>query len=164
MTRKERFLDLYDREHATTMRVLRAYPKDKLDLRPHPKLKTARELAAVFILERYLAGRVYNDEIAKGIAGKPPQMLQNWDEMLSALEKAHLEGRNLVASASDEDLEKKVHFFVAPKTMGEYSRIEFLEFLLRDQIHHRGQFSVYLRMAEGKVPSIYGATADEPWV
>ncbi len=32
-----------------------------------------------------------------------------------------------------------------------------------DMGHHRGQFSVYLRMAGGKVPSIYGSTADEPW-
>ena len=30
-------------------------------------------------------------------------------------------------------------------------------------IHHRGQFSVYLRMAGGKVPSIYGPSADEKW-
>ena len=30
-------------------------------------------------------------------------------------------------------------------------------------VHHRGQFSVYLRMADGKVPSIYGPSADEPW-
>ena len=29
-----------------------------------------------------------------------------------------------------------------------------------DQIHHRGQFSIYLRMAGGKVPSIYGPSAD----
>jgi uncharacterized damage-inducible protein DinB len=36
--------------------------------------------------------------------------------------------------------------------------------MLCDQIHHRGQFSVYLRMADGKVPSIYGPSLDEPWM
>ncbi|HYL98748.1 MAG TPA: DinB family protein [Blastocatellia bacterium] len=35
-------------------------------------------------------------------------------------------------------------------------------FEMLDHIHHRGQFSVYLRMAGGKVPSIYGPTADVP--
>jgi len=35
--------------------------------------------------------------------------------------------------------------------------------MLDDQIHHRGQLSVYVRMAGGKVPSIYGPSADEPW-
>jgi len=41
--------------------------------------------------------------------------------------------------------------------------VDFLWFLLCDQIHHRGQLSVYLRMADGKVPSIYGPSGDEPW-
>ena len=79
-------------------------------------------------------------------------------------QKAHQGLRQLVSSASDEDLSKKVHFFTAPRTMSEISRIDFLNFLVVDQIHHRGQFSVYLRMADGKVPSIYGPTADEPWI
>ena len=42
-------------------------------------------------------------------------------------------------------------------------RLDVLWFLLNDQIHHRGQFSVYLRMAGAKVPSIYGPSKDEPW-
>lgn len=42
--------------------------------------------------------------------------------------------------------------------------MDLLWFLLFDEIHHRGQFSIYLRMADGKVPSIYGPSADEPWM
>jgi uncharacterized damage-inducible protein DinB len=37
-------------------------------------------------------------------------------------------------------------------------------FELFDHIHHRGQFSVYLRLAGARVPSIYGPTADEPMI
>ena len=36
--------------------------------------------------------------------------------------------------------------------------------MLNDSIHHRGQLSVYERMAGGLVPSIYGPSADEPWM
>ena len=162
---KEQFLDAYDREHATTLRVLHNYPADKLELRPHPKLKNARELAWVFVLERYLGESVWNDEIAKrGISGKPPEAPASWHEILGALEKAHQHFRDIIASASDEALTQKVSFFVGPKQMGEIARIDWLWFLLSDQIHHRGQFSVYLRMAEGKVPAIYGPSGDEPWV
>src|SRR4051812_40235094 len=120
---KEQFLQAYDREHAITMRVLRAFPKDKAELRPHPKLKTARELAFVFALERGLAMAVYNDELAKGVSGKPPVAPATWDEVLQAIEKGHGGLRNIVESASDADLEKKVHFLTAPKTMGEVVRI-----------------------------------------
>ncbi|MBI1806965.1 MAG: hypothetical protein HYR76_07940, partial [Ignavibacteria bacterium] len=31
-------------------------------------------------------------------------------------------------------------------------------------VHHRGQLSVYLRIVDAKVPSIYGPSADEPWM
>ena len=47
--------------------------------------------------------------------------------------------------------------------MGDIPNIQFLWFILHDHIHHRGQFTVYQRMAGGKVPSIYGPSADEPW-
>ena len=43
-------------------------------------------------------------------------------------------------------------------------RIDFVSFLVNDEIHHRGQLSIYLRMADGKVPSIYGPSGDEPWM
>jgi len=162
---KQAFLDAYDQEHATTMRVLRAYPPDQLDLKPSEKSKTARELAWIFVLERGLGTAVWHDQLAQGgMTGKPPAPPQDWDELLGALEKAHADFRSLVASASEEDLNGTVHFLVAPKTMGTYSRIDWIWFLLHDQIHHRGQFSVYLRIAGASVPSIYGPTAEEPWI
>jgi uncharacterized damage-inducible protein DinB len=166
-TGKQEFLETYDEEHARTMRVLKAYPNDKLDLRPHPECRTARELAWVFVLERYLGTKVWNDGYAKGpsaVTGKPPSPPESWEELLAELEKAHHDFRELVAPASDEVLHENVHFFKGPKTMGEISRKDWIWFLLHDQIHHRGQFSVYLRMAGGKVPAIYGPSADEPWI
>lgn len=162
---KQQFLDAYEREHATTMRVLRAYPPDRLDLCPHEKCKSARELAWVFVLERGLGEMVYNDAFADmETHGEPPPAPESWDALLDALEEAHRSFGELVASTPDEELHRKVRFFTAPKTMGEISRMDWLWFLLSDQIHHRGQFSIYLRMADGRVPSIYGPSADEPWM
>jgi len=68
MTPRQQFLETYAREHATTMRVLRAYPQDKLDLQPHARCKTARDLAWVFVLERGLGTLVMHD----GLASNPP--------------------------------------------------------------------------------------------
>lgn len=55
-------------------------------------------------------------------------------------------------------------FFVAPKQMGDVRIMDIFWMMVMDMVHHRGQFSVYLRMAGGKVPSIYGPSADEPWM
>ena len=108
---------------------------------------------------------VFNDAFAKQPpTGSPPPAPNSWDDLLSGIEKSHKDFGDLVRSTPEGALHEKVHFFTAPKTMGEVPRLGFLWFLLSDQIHHRGQFSIYLRMAGGKVPSIYGPTADEPWM
>jgi len=161
---KQTFLDTYDREHAITMKVLRAYPTDRLELRPHEKCRTAKELGWVFVVERGLGEMVFNDEFPEKAGGEMPKPPTEWPDVLSALEESTARFREMVADTPPEDLDVKVRFFTAPKTMGEMSRIDWLWFLLHDEIHHRGQFSIYLRMADARVPSIYGPTADEQWM
>ena len=164
-TSKKQFLDTYEAEHAITMKVLRAFPADKADLKPHPKCNTAKQLAWTFVLERRLGTGIMSDAFANGIpqGSKPPEPPEKWEELLSTLEKAHKEFGGLVNTFSDEELEEEVTFMVGPKQLGKMTRNTALWFLLHDQIHHRGQFSIYLRIADAKVPSIYGPSADEPW-
>jgi uncharacterized damage-inducible protein DinB len=162
---KQRFLETYEEEHAKTRRVLSAYPVDKAEMRPSPNCKTARELAWIFALERGLGMTVFNDGFAtRGPSGKPPEAPASWDAVLTAIEKGHKDFGDLIRSASEEKLSQTVKFFVAPKTMGDIRRMDLLWFLLHDEIHHRGQFSIYLRVAGGKVPSIYGPSEAEPWM
>jgi uncharacterized damage-inducible protein DinB len=165
MSAKQQFLDTYEREHAVTMKVLRAYPTDQLELRPHPRAKSARELAWVFAIETGLGEHVMNDALATGgMSGAPPEAPASLDEILAAVESGHRKLISIVRGLSEEELNGTVKFFTAPHTLGDVSRMEFLWFLLHDEIHHRGQFSVYLRMSGAKVPSIYGPSADEPWM
>lgn len=162
---KEQFLKAYDREHATTMRVLRAFPADRMDFRPHPKCKSARELAWVFVAERGLGAMIFNDAFASGMPpGEAPPPPEDWDAILAAVESAHRDFGDVVRAMPDEKMAEHVKFFTAPRTLGDYTRMEVAWFLLHDEIHHRGQFSVYLRMADAKVPSIYGPSGDEPWM
>ena len=152
---RQQFLDAYEREHAITMRVLRAYPPDKVELRPHPKSKTARELAWIFVLERGLGKHAFANVFASGqTGGSPPPVPEKWEDILSALETSHAEFRELFDSYSDEQLLESIKFFGGPNKMVDVSRLAFAWFLIHDQIHHRGQFSIYLRMADWKVPSI----------
>jgi uncharacterized damage-inducible protein DinB len=161
---KQQFLEAYEREHSITMRVLRAYPTDQLDLRPHPKCKSARELAWVFALESGLGAMIFQDAFASGApSGEAPPAPESWEEILGAIEQGHRDFADVVRGTSDADMLKTAKFFVGPQTMGDVRRIDFAWFLLSDEIHHRGQFSIYLRMAGGRVPSIYGPSGDEPW-
>lgn len=158
---KERLLETLEQESATTLRVLRAYPADQSELRPHPRAKTARELAWIFTQEQMLAGAALRDEmdLSRGFPGVPA----TFEEVVAAFERSRVELLEGLRNCAEAQLEGTVRFFTGPKQMGDIPKTTFLWFLLHDQIHHRGQFSVYLRMADGKVPSIYGPSADEPW-
>jgi uncharacterized damage-inducible protein DinB len=156
---KQALIDLYKRESATTLKVLRAYPQDQSELRPHPDCPTARELAWKFVVEAVLGTLAIENRLDLS-AGFPPAP-EDLDEVIAQFEEA---SAGVVAAIQASDLAGTARFFVAPKTMGDIPMPAFLRFLMHDQIHHRGQFSIYLRMAGGKVPSIYGPSKDEPWM
>ncbi len=162
-TPKQQFLDVYDREHATTMKVLRALPAAKSELKPHARLRTPRELAWVFVMERAFGTMVFNGEFGSKPPADPPPP-PPWADILPALEKAHKDFGALIRATPDEKLLQAVKFMTGPKQMGDIRRIDFLWFLLHDEIHHRGQMTVYLRLADAKVPSVYGPSGDEPWM
>ncbi len=158
---KRQLVHQWEQESATTLKLLRAYPEEKADLQPHPRAKTARDLAWMFTLEMKLAGAALRGKL--DLSGGFPPSPATFAEVLAAFEGGRQELLETLRNATPEQLAGTVKFFTAPKTMGDVPLVEFLWFILHDQIHHRGQFSIYLRMAGGKVPSIYGPSADEPW-
>ena len=160
---KEQFLDSYEREHEKTMRLLRAYPKDKVELKPHPKAKSARELAWMFPMETVGAEKALTGGFDWSQRPSFPPAPDSYEEIVELKEKGHRRIVELVRGMREDELFQTVQFPAGPKKMGEFPRLQFLWMMLCDEIHHRGQFSVYLRMADGKVPSIYGPSLDEPW-
>jgi uncharacterized damage-inducible protein DinB len=151
----------FRQETATTLRVLRAFPDAESEMRPHPRAKNARELAWVFSLDMMLASMAIKGELE--ITGEMPPAPETLGATIDSFDQASTEFLQLLADSSDEQLASTVQFPSGPGQMGEFPVPDFLWFALHDQIHHRGQFSVYLRMSGGKVPSIYGPSADEPW-
>ena len=160
---KEHYLKAYDEEHQKTLRVLRAFPKDKADLRPHAKSKTARELAFTFVVEQGAIEKALTTGFDWSKPRTWPDPPESWDAIVDALEQGHRKTTGLLEKMPENALAETVQFMVAPKTVGDMTKLQFLWNMLHDQIHHRGQLSVYLRMAEGKVPAIFGPSADEPW-
>jgi uncharacterized damage-inducible protein DinB len=162
---KQQFLDVYEMECGKTLRVLQAQPKDKSELRPHPKAKTARELAFTFVAEQGLSMKALTTGLDWSQPPQFPKAPESLDQVIAAFDDAHRKMAEIVRSIPEEKLlTETVTFPTGPGQMGEFQKMQFLWMLLSDQIHHRGQFSVYVRMADGKVPSIYGPSLDEPWM
>jgi uncharacterized damage-inducible protein DinB len=158
---RQRFLAMYERESATTRKVLAAYPSAQCELKPHDRSNSAKKLAATFVVEQRMILKALKHEQVLG--GGWPKTTDTWEELLAEFDATRDEILRQLRTAGDEALDGTITFFVAPKQTGEYSTADFVTFMAHDQIHHRGQLSVYLRMAGAKVPSIYGPSADEPW-
>lgn len=161
LSAKKLFPSAYEREHATTLRVLRAFPADEAAFRPHERSNTALQLAWTFVIEERLMLLAINGDSVLGSGFPAPP--DSWAKVLDSFDSQHAALLGRLRGASADDYAGTVTFFVGPNQMGDIPTADFLWSMLSDQIHHRGQLSVYLRMAGGKVPSIYGPSADEPW-
>jgi uncharacterized damage-inducible protein DinB len=160
-TAKQRFLRAYEREHETTLKVLKAFPADKSEFRPHERSKSALNLAWTFVVEEQLMLKALRGERILG-NGFPPAP-ESWGGVIDAFNKGYDDVIAELRDPKNQDLNGTADFFVAPGQTADIPLPEFLDFMLHDQIHHRGQLAVYVRMTGGKVPSIYGPSADEPW-
>jgi uncharacterized damage-inducible protein DinB len=156
---EERYFTTRAHEFETTKRVLMQFPDSKLDLKPGEKSKTARELAWVFVVEERLMQKLMTGG-EPDFSARPPETMA---EILEELEREHAKTDAIIKNMRPEEFREGAMFFVAPKTPGKIPKGDLLWMLLLDSIHHRGQFSVYSRIAGAKVPSIYGPSADEPW-
>jgi uncharacterized damage-inducible protein DinB len=162
-TQKDIFLETFSREHTITMKVLHALPSGQGEFRPHPRSQSARDLAWTFVMEQGLITAALTDTLK--ITGQMPKAP---DDINAIIAQFGTDFDALVAlfksTPDDRYLGGTVAFPSGPGQMMDFPVADFCWFMLFDQIHHRGQLSVYVRMAGGKVPSIYGPSADEPWM
>jgi uncharacterized damage-inducible protein DinB len=71
--------------------------------------------------------------------------------------------REALASVVGDELNAPWSLKHGDKVLITMPRGEVTRQTLSHLIHHRGQLTVYLRLVDVPLPSIYGPTADEPW-
>ena len=161
MTSKESFLQMWGMEAAATQRVLAAVPDKNHDWRPDPKSRSAIELSA------FVAGHapILTTFLEKGEVRPGPMDLPRSTKDAAAAFTASLPRLEKALKAVDEKTwETKPATLYAPdgSVMQQAPLGGMAWFTLFDLIHHRGQLSTYIRPLGGKVPSIYGPSADDP--
>src|SRR5713101_2229569 len=123
MNEKDQYLKTLEQETATTMKVLRAFPGAKSDLKPHAKSRSAKDLAWTFVFEGYGGTQGVDGELPFPPKGMPAKVPQKWDAVVAECEKAFNTPADKVRNAGDAELNKPVQFFVAPKKMGDIRRM-----------------------------------------
>ncbi len=161
MNAKEIFLRIWEREFHTTVKVFKAFPGDKLDVKPHERSRSVGDLAWQCAIDERVIGKILDGQNdLRNVPPSPPPP-ETMDEIVAEYESAHREAFRKMSQLSEEEFSKTVSCFL-PAGGWKMPQPEAFWGNLMDEVHHRGQLTVYLRQAGGKVPSIYGPSGDEP--
>ena len=150
-------------ETATTRRVLERVPADKLTWKPHPKSMSLGELAYhVATSPSYCSAWALEDvrDFGSG-SGKTPEPTST-EEILKAHDEGVAKTRETLTTLGEEGLKARWKAVAGGNTIFEMPKAVLIRsIVLNHTYHHRGQLSVYLRLLDVPVPSIYGPSADE---
>ncbi len=156
---KQFFLKSVEDEFKTTKKVISAVVSENPEYRPDPKSKTALELAwHIAASELWFLEGILNGQFGSG-ENKMPENFKSGEDIVHWYDSKISPELEKIKSMSLEAAERAVDFF----GIMQLPAIMYLDILQRHSIHHRGQLSAYLRAIGGKVPSIYGGSADEPF-
>ena len=161
MTIAESFLAEYDAEMASTRKLLERLPAGRLDWKPHAKSRSLGELA-IHVTELPRWGLRFRGEEFRVGSEKAPA-LRDAGEFVRRFDENVAAAREGIARMSDEGMEED---FTVRKPDGAVfftlsRRGVVRRLILNHLIHHRGQLTVYLRLQDVPLPSVYGPTADE---
>lgn len=150
-----------DQEAQTTKRVLERIPDDKLTWKPHPKSFSLGQLGLhIASLPGGFTSAIVNDtrEVPSFSQPQPKSRQEILDTFSKGLESA----KDTLKTMDDAKLASNWTLMRNGKAVLSAPRIGVLRsILLNHAYHHRGQLSVYLRMLDVPLPSIYGPSADE---
>jgi uncharacterized damage-inducible protein DinB len=153
----------FEHEAQTTRRHFERLPDDKLGWRPHQKSYTAGELASHIIECIRWSDSIFSlDEFVFDPATYKPYKPESVADLLKFFDEAVVNCARVLENVGDAALAKTWRLKMKGRTLVEKNKADvFRDFTLSHLIHHRGQFSVYLRLLDAAVPGSYGPTADE---
>jgi uncharacterized damage-inducible protein DinB len=161
MAIKDALLPEFDEEMKTTRTLLERVPDAKAAWKPHPKSMSLGELAIHLATMAGWTMPTLTQTHMDFAADFTPPVFGSTAEALKVFDQAVAKARATIAATSDADfmvpwtLRRGDHvFFTLPRV------VVLRSMVLNHAIHHRGQLSVYLRLNDVPLPSIYGPTAD----
>jgi uncharacterized damage-inducible protein DinB len=158
----ETFLPELEQEMATTRRVLERAPSDKAQWKPHAKSFALGHLAQLLAwMPGWITTTLAQDEL--DLSGGAGYSFENTETLLKLFDENVAGANAALAGASDADMQAGWSLKNAGQTIFTLPRVVVVRQHVNHLVHHRGQMSVYLRLLDVPVPSIYGPTADERW-
>ena len=150
----------FDQEMAVTRRLLERVPGDRADWKPHPKSFSLGHLAQ---LVSWMPGWIANTlrETKLDLQGAAGYSLEKTETLLAGFDQNVRDARAALEAAKDADFEVPWSLTRGDQVLFTQPRAAVVRSHISHLSHHRGQLTVYLRLLDVPIPSIYGPTADE---
>lgn len=164
LSNREFFIQRWEQEYPAFMRLFKALPANRLDYRPHPRSRSAEELVALLVSAQQSCIQLCQSRRSfySGLRWQQPASFGDRDQMIAAYEGDHKTLAIQLNSLDDSGWNHQAWLIEGTKEILLKDTVGGLLWIaLFDVVHHRGQLSAYIRPMGGKVPSIYGPSADD---
>ena len=162
----ERMLPEFDREMASTRKVLERVPEHNLDWQAHPTLRTigwnANHLAEIpGWVEGFLTAPSWDFAPIGGELYQSPKLTSR-QEILDLFDRNVAAARRAIAAVQDDQMTQPWSLLNGGTPLFTMPRAAMIRgFVLNHLIHHRAILCVYLRLHNIPVPGMYGPSGDE---
>ena len=155
----EEYLRELESEEKATRECLAQVPMDEPKYKPHEKSMELGYLAVLTgDIPRWIQYII--EENLVDFETYPQNHPTSTDQLVAMFDKNMESARKALKSLKDEDLTKEFQLKHGDKLLMATPVGESISSAINHMIHHRGQLTVYLRMLDKKIPSIYGPSGD----
>lgn len=150
-------------EAQSTRKMLASIPDDKLTWKPHDKSMSLGLLASHMAdIPNWAVVTIEQDELDFATTDYKIKEYETTAELLKSFDENLAKAVKSLENASDETMMKNWKMRAGDVIYMDMPKIQVMRgFILNHNVHHRGQLSVYLRLNDIPLPSVYGPTADE---
>ena len=150
-------------EAKTTERVLGKVPTEKLTWKPHPKSLSLGQLALhIATVPGTTARMLQKDEHEVSPDAFRFQDPKSAEEIRSTFQQSVKDAEAFLSGLSDQQAMGNFTLKARGRSVFTQPRLSVVRMIMLSHwYHHRGQLSVYLRLLNVPVPSIYGPSADD---
>ncbi len=160
MTLGQQFLKELEAEAAATKKCLERIPENLYDYKPHEK-SMAMGYLALIVAEIPLWAHVMATTSEIDFVKFNHFQAKTAAELAKHFEDNMALARQSLATVSDEAMQEKFELKADGRVVMETTKEQSIGPSINHMVHHRGQLTVYMRLNNLQVPSIYGPSADE---
>jgi uncharacterized damage-inducible protein DinB len=147
-------------EHPATHKCVERVPLSAYEFKPHPKSMVMGYLVyLVCDIPRWITHMIDADQIDLATFGRenPPTV----EAMVKFLDDNVSNAAAAFKRLKEDRLATPFALMHGTQVLSQMPRLDFITSTISHWVHHRGQLTVYMRLNDIAVPSIYGPSADD---